>query len=116
MITREQKREAADRELRLRLRVYPRRIDDGKMTKAEAEHEVACMRAMLADYQPRDMLGEIQLVDDVARAHWIAEGEATLPPTAALARKIMPNNDERDAEIERFRPMAKAAIAAVRKD
>ena len=42
----EQQIEAADRELRMRRGVYPRRIAQGKMTDAQATHEIACMIAI----------------------------------------------------------------------
>lgn len=45
-----EKREALDREVRYRVRVYERLIRDGKMTKEKAEREVAIMRAIAADY------------------------------------------------------------------
>jgi len=35
------------REIALRERVYPRRILDGKMDGRLAEHEIACMKAVL---------------------------------------------------------------------
>lgn len=38
------------RELSMRLRVYPRWIDNGKMTAAKANDEIAVMRAIEADY------------------------------------------------------------------
>lgn len=39
------------RELKLRERVYPRRIADGKMTRQLAARETATMRAIVADYE-----------------------------------------------------------------
>ena len=51
-ITRAEKAQCVRRELALRAAVYPRRIADGKMTRAEAEHETAVMRAILQDYEP----------------------------------------------------------------
>lgn len=42
----------ADREIRFRQRVYPRRVADGRMTQAKADHEIACME------QIRDTLAE----------------------------------------------------------
>ena len=40
----------AERELKLRTRVYARWVDEGKMTKAQAKHEIACMAAIVQDY------------------------------------------------------------------
>lgn len=36
-----------EREIRLRLRVYPRRVADGKMTQKLADKELAAMNAVL---------------------------------------------------------------------
>ncbi len=36
------------RELSMRQRVYPRWVDDGRMTQAKADHEVNTMMAVLA--------------------------------------------------------------------
>lgn len=41
----------AERELRQRRRVYPRLIQSGRMTEAEAARETACMEAIAADYR-----------------------------------------------------------------
>lgn len=40
--------EAIERELKLRERVYPRRVEGGQMTQALADREVARMRAVKA--------------------------------------------------------------------
>jgi len=37
------------RELRLRRRVYPNRVADGRMSAAEAERELLVMQAILSD-------------------------------------------------------------------
>ncbi len=39
--------EAAERELRMRRNVYPRRVAEGKMTQALADREVAAMDAIV---------------------------------------------------------------------
>lgn len=39
--------ECAERELRLRRSVYPRRIENRQMTQAKADEEIACMEAVL---------------------------------------------------------------------
>lgn len=48
--TAEQKREAIDRELKFRRRVYPRFIADGRMTKKHADEQIAIFEAIRADY------------------------------------------------------------------
>lgn len=47
-----EKRAAIERELKFRRRVYARWVSDGKMTQAKADHEIAVMEAILADYPP----------------------------------------------------------------
>lgn len=42
---------ALRRELTMRYRVYPRRVEAGKMTQAEADHEIAVAEAILHDYE-----------------------------------------------------------------
>jgi len=42
-----EQREAAERELRMRKHVYPRRVADGKMSSNQARHETACMEAIV---------------------------------------------------------------------
>lgn len=49
-ITIRQKYECALRELRLRARVYPNRIETGRMSRAKAEYEYRCMAAICRDY------------------------------------------------------------------
>ena len=43
-----------ERELALREKVYGRWIKSGKMTRKKAEHEYACMRAVLHTLQDRE--------------------------------------------------------------
>lgn len=50
MFTRDEKRKAAERELGLRQRVYPRWVEAGKMSQAKAEREIAIMREIAEDY------------------------------------------------------------------
>lgn len=50
MITTAQKRTAAEREVRMRRRVYPRWVAQGRMTHAEADHQIRVMEAIAADY------------------------------------------------------------------
>lgn len=39
---------AVKREIAMRRNVYPRRVAEGRMTQAKADHEVAAMLAVLA--------------------------------------------------------------------
>lgn len=48
------KAEAAEREVRQRVRVYPRLIDKGKLTEVQASFQLAIMREIAADYRERD--------------------------------------------------------------
>ena len=41
------------RELALRERVYPKRVEEGKMPVQLATHELEIMRALVADYEER---------------------------------------------------------------
>lgn len=50
MFTLQQKLDAIDREVKYRVRVYARRIAQGKMTRELAEFQVAIMREIAADY------------------------------------------------------------------
>lgn len=50
--TKEDKRKAIERELKMRKRVYPRWVaEGGRMTQAKADHEIAVMEAILRDYE-----------------------------------------------------------------
>ena len=40
----------AERELKMRVRVYPRWVAGGKMSQAKADAEIAIMREIVADY------------------------------------------------------------------
>ncbi len=42
------------RELSLRMAVYPRRIADKKITQKKADHEIECMRQVLAILEQHD--------------------------------------------------------------
>jgi len=48
--TAKEKLEAVERELHYRVRVYARRVADGKMTQAFADRQIAIFRAILHDY------------------------------------------------------------------
>lgn len=51
-MTRSDKHKCALRELRQRRHVYPRLVAQGKMNRAEANWEIACMQAIADDYAP----------------------------------------------------------------
>ena len=44
---------AAERELKMRRRVYPRWVEEGKLSEGRATHEIACMEAIAEDYRAR---------------------------------------------------------------
>ena len=48
--TAEEKQKCAERELRMRSRVYPRWVEQGRMSSANAEREIALMAAIHQDY------------------------------------------------------------------
>lgn len=50
-VTNEQKLECAKRELKMRVRVYARWVVEDRMTPEKAKHEIACMEAIVADYE-----------------------------------------------------------------
>lgn len=50
-ITAADKLACAERELKMRRRVYPRWVHDDRMSAGKAEHEIACMEAIVADYK-----------------------------------------------------------------
>lgn len=51
IITIADKLACAERELKMRKRVYSRWTASGKMSVGKAAHEIACMEAIVADYQ-----------------------------------------------------------------
>lgn len=44
------KRTAAEREVKMRRRVYPRWVAEGRMTQADADYQIHVMEAIAADY------------------------------------------------------------------
>lgn len=46
-----EKREAAEREVKMRQRVYPRWIAANRITQQKADHEIAVMEAIAEDYR-----------------------------------------------------------------
>lgn len=45
-----EKQACAERELKMRERVYPRWVENGRMTQAKADQEIAIMREIAAEY------------------------------------------------------------------
>jgi hypothetical protein len=54
--TDDDKRAAAEREVKWRKRVYPRRVADRRMTQEQADREIAIMEAIAEDYRARSEL------------------------------------------------------------
>ena len=50
--TDQDKFDCLQREIKMRKRVFPRRVQQGKMKQADAEREIACMEAIAEDYKP----------------------------------------------------------------
>jgi hypothetical protein len=48
--TAREKRESAERELKMRRRVYPRWIEQGKLTQEKADREIELMAEIASDY------------------------------------------------------------------
>lgn len=44
--------ECLQREIKMRKRVFPRRVAQGKMKQTEADREISCMEAIAEDYKP----------------------------------------------------------------
>ena len=55
--THRQKREAVLREIKMRKRVYPNQVRQERMTQEEADHQIAVMEAIAADYAEPDLFG-----------------------------------------------------------
>lgn len=51
IIRTEDKLACAKRELAMRQRVYPHWVEQNKISAGKAEHEIECMKAILADYE-----------------------------------------------------------------
>jgi hypothetical protein len=52
-MTNQEKLDAVRREIRMREYVYPRRVEDKKMTPVEAAREINVMKAIAADYEAK---------------------------------------------------------------
>ena len=50
-ITNADKLACAEREVKMRKKVYPRWTEDGRMSAGKAAHEIAAMEAIVADYR-----------------------------------------------------------------
>jgi len=50
IITDADKLACAIRELKMRQKVYPRWVEEGKMSEGKAAHELACIEAIVSDY------------------------------------------------------------------
>jgi hypothetical protein len=48
-MTEQDKLRCAEREAKMRRRVYQRWVEQGRMTQKQADHEIACMEAIAAD-------------------------------------------------------------------
>lgn len=57
-VTRSEKHEAAAREVKMRRRVYPRWVENGRITQEFADRQIAVMEAIAADYAEPDLFGE----------------------------------------------------------
>lgn len=51
-ITDKDKIRCLKREIAMRERAYPRWVEGGRMTQAEADREIAVMKAILHEYEP----------------------------------------------------------------
>lgn len=58
--TAEQKLKCAARECEMRQRVYPRLVEQGKMTQEKADLEIAMMAEIADDYREWKMLGDFR--------------------------------------------------------
>lgn len=45
--------EELERELKMRQRVYPRWVREGRMTKEQMDHRVTCLIEVIADFEER---------------------------------------------------------------
>ncbi len=53
--------ECAEREIRQRQYVYPRRVESGKMTKQKMDHEIRCMEQIAIMLRQEAKKGELPL-------------------------------------------------------
>lgn len=58
MISDDEKLACIEREIAMRMRVYPRRVESGRMKQAKADAEIATMQSIADDYRARtDLFG-----------------------------------------------------------
>lgn len=58
IITRQMKHDCIGRELRMRRRVYPAWVMNGRMSQIEADRQIAIMEAIQLDYVEADLFGQ----------------------------------------------------------
>ena len=51
VITNADKLACAKRELKFRQHIYAKRVEEGKMSAGKAAHEIACIEAIIEDYE-----------------------------------------------------------------
>lgn len=109
-----QRRAGLAREIGLRARIFPRRVDEARMTRAEADHRLACLEALAAIYDDgwdwRAANGEGPILPLFARtpaeqeaaAEWHAHMTATLIArghTATADRIEAPQEKQKELSI-----------------
>jgi hypothetical protein len=133
-VTREEKRAEAERELRLRRGVYAKQVAAGKMKPEEAEHRLATMAAIAADYgKPVRVEPEraaIYFLDGGTprRAAWypptpegreghyaVPAGEPTIDEAFAAVSHLLAQRDELVRRIERLSRWAALLEVAIDK-
>lgn len=55
VVTTDDKRLDATREVNMRIRVYPRLVAQGKLTQAEADRKIEVMKVIARDYRGPDL-------------------------------------------------------------
>jgi hypothetical protein len=58
MITRQQKHAVAKREAKMRRKVYPRFVVDGRMSQSDADFKLRAMEAIAEDYAEPDLFSQ----------------------------------------------------------
>lgn len=51
IFTNAEKLACAEREVKMRRRVYPAWVEKGRLSQKEADHQVACMQSIVDDYR-----------------------------------------------------------------
>lgn len=78
----------ARREIAQRLRVYPRRVAEGKMHADAASRQTALMEEIAADYEAKDREDRPDLFGDTARQLNQALGQSLVPIAADVAARL----------------------------